>query len=405
MKKSFLILALFLSFKAVSQTIPVNGSGGFSMDVFWIIDRTTGDTLLNVSPDRVKLTRPFLAGQYTIAALPDATTCPGCVAVVPDSSYKWYRSTGSIWTEFGEPGTGGGGGAVTSVSNSDGTVDVSPTTGDAVISLNQAHDFTFTGSNEFTKTISLDDTAFSMLNNAGTFKSTIINTSSLTADRVVNINWGNTTRNITFGGNFSTVGNFTVGGSGNFGFITTGATITVQATGTMADLATAQTFTNKTLTSPAINSDVDMNSINAGSIGDAVLVHRPDSLVGQVSSYNFLQQYYGKSTAVNGSPVVLITIPTSTDSAYSIEVDYRGADQSVDGTVWKRLQLIVVNSSGTVTIENETTDFFIDGGTPPTYTTTISVSSTNILVQITGDGLGATQRWIATAQVQPFQWN
>lgn len=54
---------------------------------------------------------------------------------------------------------GGGGGAVSSVSNADGSLTISPTTGDIVASLNPAHTNTWTAQQNFTKTFTLGDSA------------------------------------------------------------------------------------------------------------------------------------------------------------------------------------------------------------------------------------------------------
>ena len=65
----------------------------------------------------------------------------------------------------------------------------------------------------------------------------------------------NGSNTITLGGNISTAGSFTTAGAFALTLTQTGATnVTLPTTGTLATLAGTETFTNKTLTSPTINS-------------------------------------------------------------------------------------------------------------------------------------------------------
>ena len=83
----------------------------------------------------------------------------------------------------------------------------------------------------------------------GTWNSTIIGATY----GGTGVNNGSNT--ITLGGNISTAGTFTTAGAYALTLTQTGATnVTLPTTGTLATLAGTETFTNKTLTSPTINS-------------------------------------------------------------------------------------------------------------------------------------------------------
>jgi hypothetical protein len=67
----------------------------------------------------------------------------------------------------------------------------------------------------------------------------------------------NGSNTITLGGNISTASSFTTAGANALTLTTTGSTnVTLPTTGTLATLAGAETFTNKTLTSPKIGTSI-----------------------------------------------------------------------------------------------------------------------------------------------------
>ncbi len=75
----------------------------------------------------------------------------------------------------------------------------------------------------------------------------LLTNSNLTADRTLTITTGDSNRQITL------TGNLTMSGAFNLQFTITGGTnVTLPTTGTLATRAGTETFTNKTLTSPAI---------------------------------------------------------------------------------------------------------------------------------------------------------
>lgn len=77
--------------------------------------------------------------------------------------------------------------------------------------------------------------------------------SNLTADRILTIATGDAARTITLGGAITTTGDLITVGDDSLTFTTGGATnVTLPTTGTLATLAGAETFTNKTLTAPKI---------------------------------------------------------------------------------------------------------------------------------------------------------
>lgn len=77
--------------------------------------------------------------------------------------------------------------------------------------------------------------------------------SDLTADRILTITTGDAARTVTLGGDITTTGALITVGDDSLTFTTGGATdVTLPTTGTLATLAGAETFTNKTLTAPKI---------------------------------------------------------------------------------------------------------------------------------------------------------
>lgn len=154
-----------------------------------------------------------------------------------------------------------------------------------------------------------------------------------------------------------------------------------------------------------IDGTVKINTVADATTPDSILTVE-GGVVTKVgtNALGFVSEYYGKSTSVNGSPVNLITLPTQTDSAYAIKVEYTGSTQSAPDVVWKTLKALVTNNSGTVTIETQTTEETLQAGSSFTHTIQLGVSGTDIQVLVTGDGLGVTQRWVARARVMPFQF-
>jgi uncharacterized protein DUF2793 len=88
----------------------------------------------------------------------------------------------------------------------------------------------------------------------GVFDVVFENTENLTANRALTITLNNANRSIALGGNLTLAKNLTTTGSGNITFSAAAdANVAVPATGTLATINGSETLTNKTLTSPVIN--------------------------------------------------------------------------------------------------------------------------------------------------------
>lgn len=79
-------------------------------------------------------------------------------------------------------------------------------------------------------------------------------TSTLTANRILTWDVDDAARTVRLGGNLTLAANFITSGANSLTLTTTGSTnVTLPTTGTLATLAGAEVFTNKTLTAPVIN--------------------------------------------------------------------------------------------------------------------------------------------------------
>ena len=67
------------------------------------------------------------------------------------------------------PSAGGGGGAVSSVSNADGTLTISPTTGAVIASVDQSFNFAWLGAHSWGGVITIDASSAIQLNVNGNF--------------------------------------------------------------------------------------------------------------------------------------------------------------------------------------------------------------------------------------------
>lgn len=113
-----------------------------------------------------------------LGTAPSSTTsagfnlAPGGVPTTPNNGDMWITSSGLFvqvnGSTVGPLGTGGGGGAVSSVANSDGTLTISPTTGAVVASLNLAHANTWTANQVLTNNTNGTASWAATNNSAGT---------------------------------------------------------------------------------------------------------------------------------------------------------------------------------------------------------------------------------------------
>lgn len=112
MKINITIAFLFISCFGLSQnrTLKLFGSGGYDLNGNTERRMNGSDTIYTVHNTKFKLFKPLRLGEFTIASLPPAASCAGCIVVVPDSSYKPYVSDSTTWKEF--EGSGGGGGSL-----------------------------------------------------------------------------------------------------------------------------------------------------------------------------------------------------------------------------------------------------------------------------------------------------
>lgn len=108
---------------------------------------------------------------------------------------------------------------------------------------------------------------------------TITTTSNLTTGRTLTLVPGDASRSITMAGNLNIAADFITSGANSLTLTTGGATnVTLPTTGTLATLAGSETFTNKTLTAPAIN---------AGTIGTSLVPTSDDGAALGDATHNF----------------------------------------------------------------------------------------------------------------------
>ena len=96
-------------------------------------------------------------------------------------------------------------------------------------------------------------------------------TTSMGANRLLIFNVNNADRTIALAGNVTTAGAFTTAGANALTLTTTGATnVTLPTTGTLSAIAGTETLTNKTLTSPVINTPTVGTTLSL--LEDAVII-------------------------------------------------------------------------------------------------------------------------------------
>jgi hypothetical protein len=104
-------------------------------------------------------------------------------------------------------------------------------------------------------------TSLAVRSTGAAFDLTFATAEVLTAGRTLSFSVGNAARSISLGGNISTANNFST--TGNFALTlnqTAATTVTLPTTGTLATLAGTETFTNKTLTAPVIDTSITTSS-------------------------------------------------------------------------------------------------------------------------------------------------
>ena len=158
-----------------------------------------------------------------------------------------------------------------------------------------------------------------------------VSSSALTAGRTLTLDMINAARSIKLAGNIDIAGDLSTSGANALTLTTTGATtVTLPTSGTLATLAGAETFTNKTLTSPVLGTWTFKEA------------------TGTLSQTNI--------TAMNGTPVELIAAPGAGKAIivkdielfhdYAVAAYINGGDVSIE---WGDGVDIVLVNSGVVT--------------------------------------------------------
>jgi hypothetical protein len=190
-------------------------------------------------------------------------------------------------------------------------------------------------------------------------------------------------------------GNFTHSGAHTLTLTTTANTsVTLPTTGTLATLAGAETFTNKTLTSPIIST--------ISNTGTLTLPTSTDTLVGRATTDTLTNKSLTSPTltgTVNSNSIVYETtfsqasITTQTAVHSFAIATYRSAEymfQITNGTFYKLAKVLVVHDGTTVTAStNYSTDVEVASGTLNT-TYTFDISGGNLRLLVTAASGSAT---------------
>jgi len=214
-------------------------------------------------------------------------------------------------------------------------------------------------------------------------------TTSMGADRLLIFNVNNADRTIALAGNVTTAGAFTTSGANALTLTTTGATnVTLPTTGTLSAIGGTETFTNKTLTSPVINTPTVGTTLSL--LEDAVIIFE-----GATNNANETTL-----TVVDPTGDRVVSLPDATDTLVgkattdTLTNKTLTAPKFADGGFIADaagLQLIIFDSVASsvneFTVLNAATGNGSSTGTP---TLSVTGGDTNIALTLKGKGTGAS---------------
>lgn len=174
-------------------------------------------------------------------------------------------------------------------------------------------------------------TGLAIRSTGAAFDLTFANTEVLTAGRTLTITLNDAARTLNLAGNLTTAAAFITSGANSLTLTTTGSTdVTLPTTGILATRAGTETFTNKTLTSPAINTA----TIEGGTIGTttAATICNVDNLRLDGNTLS--------TTNTNGN---LVLAPNGTGM--------------VTGTAWEKISTATASASASVAFTSLTSTY------------------------------------------------